>query len=59
LAEDVHGKPKQMLLKEWDTHLHKQKMTFIHDQWRTEEGLGGSNPPRNSEVLTKSKRIVY
>jgi hypothetical protein len=26
-------------------------------QWRTEGGLGGSNPPRNSEVLTKLSRI--
>jgi hypothetical protein len=30
----------------------------IRNQWRTERGgLGGSNPPRNSEILTKLSRI--
>ena len=37
----------------WDSRLTRQ-------QWRTERGgvWWGSNPPRNSEVLTKSNRIA-
>ena len=33
---------------------HKAELN--HLQWRTE---GGSPPPRNSEVLTKSNRIAH
>ena len=34
-------------------------IAVLFRQWRTEGGgLGGSNPSRNSEVLTKSNRIA-
>jgi hypothetical protein len=33
------------------------RRSLSEGQWRTEGGLGRSNPPRNSEVLTKLSRI--
>jgi hypothetical protein len=41
-------------------HLHSCPSSVHYEQWRTDGGgcLGGSNGPRNSEVLTKLSRIL-